>query len=247
MTISDPATYGKEVRNTLIENVAITYCSRVAGYFRGDGLIIRNSLVSDTGTEGIYVIGSSDVLLERNIIRRNNIRQLTGYYPSAVKIFNQTHRVTINVTSSPVCSCAALRSVRVAVGQKVDVARVVQNAGHVGGDKGLALAHADDHRRTEPGGNDLVRLEGREDAQRKGSGEPLDGAADGHFQRNRHAGGVGFLLHLLDQVGDDLGVGLGDELVALGGEFALQLQIILHNAVVDDDDAARAMFFFLYF
>jgi hypothetical protein len=92
--ISDPATYGKEVRNTLIENVAITYCSRVAGYFRGDGLIIRNSLVSDTGTEGIYVIGSSDVLLEKNIIRRNNIRQLTGYYPSAVKIFNQTHRVT---------------------------------------------------------------------------------------------------------------------------------------------------------
>jgi len=92
--ISDPATYGKEVTNTLIENVTITYCSRVAGYFRGDGLIIRNSLVSDTSTEGIYVIGSSDVLLERNIFRRNNIKQLTGYFPSAVKIFNQTHRVT---------------------------------------------------------------------------------------------------------------------------------------------------------
>jgi parallel beta-helix repeat protein len=92
--ISDPATYGKEVRNTLIENVTISYCSHVAGYFRGDGLIIRNSLISDTSTEGIYVIGSSDVLLERNIIRRNNIKQLTGYFPSAVKIFNQTHRVT---------------------------------------------------------------------------------------------------------------------------------------------------------
>jgi parallel beta-helix repeat protein len=92
--ISDPATYGKEVRNTLIENVTISYCSHVAGYFRGDGLIIRNSLISDTSTEGIYVIGSSDVLLERNIIRRNNIKRLTGYYPSAVKIFNQTHRVT---------------------------------------------------------------------------------------------------------------------------------------------------------
>jgi parallel beta-helix repeat protein len=92
--ISDTASYGKEVRNTLIENVTITYCSHVAGYFRGDGLIIRNSLVSDTSTEGIYVIGSSDVLLERNIIRRNNIKQLTGYFPSAVKIFNQTHRVT---------------------------------------------------------------------------------------------------------------------------------------------------------
>ena len=92
--LSDPATFGKETTGTVLENVTITYCSRVAGYFRGDGLIIRNSLVSDTGTEGIYVIGSSDVLLEKNIIRRNNVRQLTGYYPAAVKIFNQTRRVT---------------------------------------------------------------------------------------------------------------------------------------------------------
>jgi parallel beta-helix repeat protein len=92
--LSDPATFGKEVVGTLLENVTISYCSRVAGYFRGDGLVIRNSLVSDTGTEGIYVIGSSDVLLERNIVRRNNVNQLTGYYPAAVKIFNQTRRVT---------------------------------------------------------------------------------------------------------------------------------------------------------
>ena len=92
--LSDPSTFGKETTGTLLENVTITYCSRVAGYFRGDGLIIRNSLISDTGTEGIYVIGSSDVLLEKNIIRRNNIEQLTGYYPAAVKIFNQTRRVT---------------------------------------------------------------------------------------------------------------------------------------------------------
>jgi hypothetical protein len=90
---ADPATYGKEVTGTVLENVTITYCSRVAGYFRGDGLVIRNSLVSDTSTEGIYIIGSSDVLLERNIFRRNNIKQLTGYYPAGVKIFNQTHRV----------------------------------------------------------------------------------------------------------------------------------------------------------
>ncbi len=40
--------------------------------------------MSDTWTEGIYVIGSSDVLLEKNIFRRNNIEQLTGYYPAAV-------------------------------------------------------------------------------------------------------------------------------------------------------------------
>jgi hypothetical protein len=91
---ADPSTYGKEVVGTTLENVTITHCSRVAGYFRGDKLTIRQSLISDTSTEGIYVIGSSDVLLERNIFRRNNVEQITGYYPSAVKIFNQSYRVT---------------------------------------------------------------------------------------------------------------------------------------------------------
>lgn len=91
---ASPATFGKDVVGTLLENVTITYCSRVAAYLRGDGLVIRHSLVSDTSTEGIYIISSADVLLENNIFRRNNIERITGYYPSAVKIFNQTSRVT---------------------------------------------------------------------------------------------------------------------------------------------------------
>ena len=53
------------------------------------------SLISDTSTEGFHVIGSSDVLLERRIFRRNHVEQLTGYYPAAVKIFNQSHRATV--------------------------------------------------------------------------------------------------------------------------------------------------------
>jgi parallel beta-helix repeat protein len=36
------------------------------------------------------------VLLERNIFTRNNIEKITGYYPAAVKIFNQCYRVTCN-------------------------------------------------------------------------------------------------------------------------------------------------------
>ncbi len=92
---ADPATYGKQVVGTRLENVTISWCSRVGGYFRGDGLMIRNSLFSDTGTEGIYVIGSSDVLLERNIVQRNDIERITGYYVSAVKIINQTHDVVV--------------------------------------------------------------------------------------------------------------------------------------------------------
>jgi hypothetical protein len=91
---SAPGTYGREVTGTTLENVTVSFCSRVAGYFRGDGLAIRHSLFSDTSTEGVYVIGSSDVLLEKNIFRRNNVENLTGYYPAAVKIFNQSYRVT---------------------------------------------------------------------------------------------------------------------------------------------------------
>ena len=92
--LADPATFGKEVVGTTLEHVTISYCSRVAGYFHGDGLTIRHCLISDTSTEGIYIIGSADCLLERNIFRRNNVERITGYYPAAVKIFNQSYRVT---------------------------------------------------------------------------------------------------------------------------------------------------------
>ena len=91
---ADPATFGKEVVGTTLEDCTITQCSRVAGYFRGDHFTLRRCLISDTSTEGIYVIASSDCLLEKNIFARNNVEQITGYYPSAVKIFNQSYRVT---------------------------------------------------------------------------------------------------------------------------------------------------------
>lgn len=94
--VSPEAEHGKEVIGTTVENCTISFCSRVAGYFRGDHLTIRNCKISDTSTEGIYVIASSDVLLEKNIFTRNNIEQITGYYPAAVKIFNQSYRVTCN-------------------------------------------------------------------------------------------------------------------------------------------------------
>jgi len=101
---ADPATYGKDVVGTTLENVTITHCSRVAAYLRGDNLIVRNCLISDTSTEGLYILASSDCLLERNIFMRNNVEKITGYYPAAVKIFNQCHRVTCRdnlVTDQP--------------------------------------------------------------------------------------------------------------------------------------------------
>jgi len=92
--LSNEANHGKEVTGAILENCTISYCSRVAAYLRGDKLVIRNCKISDTSTEGIYILSSSDVLLEKNIFTRNNIEFITGYYPAAVKIFNQCYRVT---------------------------------------------------------------------------------------------------------------------------------------------------------
>ena len=92
--VSAEANHGKDVIGTTLEHCTITFCSRVAAYLRGDRLTLRHCKVSDTSTEGIYIIGSSDVLLEKNIFSRNNIERITGYYPAAVKIFNQSYRVT---------------------------------------------------------------------------------------------------------------------------------------------------------
>ena len=86
--------HGKDVIGTVLENCTISYSARMGGNFIGDSLVIRNCKVSDTSTEGIYIVASSDVLLEKNIFQRNNIENFQGYYPAAVKIFNQSYRVT---------------------------------------------------------------------------------------------------------------------------------------------------------
>jgi len=91
--LAAPSTFGKDVVGSTFENVTISHCSRVAGYFRGDKTVFRNCLISDTSTEGIYILASSDCLLERNIFARNNVEHIAGYFPAAVKIFNQTRRV----------------------------------------------------------------------------------------------------------------------------------------------------------
>ncbi|UCH13119.1 MAG: right-handed parallel beta-helix repeat-containing protein [Bacteroidales bacterium] len=92
--LSDEADHGKEVVGTTLEHCTISFCSRVAAFLKGDKLTIRHCKISDTSTEGIYIIASCDVLLEKNIFTRNNIERITGYYPAAVKIFNQSYRVT---------------------------------------------------------------------------------------------------------------------------------------------------------
>jgi parallel beta-helix repeat protein len=92
--VAPESEFGKDVVGTTLENCSFTYCSRVGAYLRGDRLTMIHCKVSDTRTEGMYIISSSDVLLEKNIFSRNNIEPFAGYYPAAVKIFDQSHRVT---------------------------------------------------------------------------------------------------------------------------------------------------------
>ena len=94
--ISKEEEHGKDVVGTTFENCTISYSGRVGAFMLGDKLTFKNCKVTHTGTEGIYIVASSDVLLERNIFTQNNIEDIHGYYASAVKIFNQTHRVTCN-------------------------------------------------------------------------------------------------------------------------------------------------------
>ena len=63
-------------------------------------------------------------------------------------------------------------------------------------------------------------------------------------QQQRAPDGVleAVVLHLaLDEVRDDLGVGFGDEHVALPLQLLLQIEVVLDDAVVDDDDLAGAV------
>jgi parallel beta-helix repeat protein len=92
--LSDESKHGKEVIGTILEHCEISYCSRVAARLRGDSLVLRHCKVSNTSTEGIYIEASNDALLEKNIFTKNNIERITGYFPAAVKIFNQSYRVT---------------------------------------------------------------------------------------------------------------------------------------------------------
>lgn len=91
--ISAEQEHGTDVVGTVFENCSFTKSMRIGVFSIGNDMIMRNCRIEDTNTEGLYVVASNDVLLERNIFANNNIENWTGFYPAAVKIFNQSHRV----------------------------------------------------------------------------------------------------------------------------------------------------------
>ncbi len=96
--------HGNDVVGTVFENCTFSKSLRIGVFSIGDSMVMRNCKIVDTNTEGLYVVASDDVLLERNIFANNNIERWTGFYPAAVKIFNQSHRVVCSenlITNHP--------------------------------------------------------------------------------------------------------------------------------------------------
>lgn len=92
--VADPSEFGKDVVGSMIEHCTFSYCGRVGVFMKGDNTVMRQCDVHHTVTEGVYLLASSDCLFERNKFSQNNIENIDGYYPAAVKIFNQTRRTT---------------------------------------------------------------------------------------------------------------------------------------------------------
>jgi parallel beta-helix repeat protein len=87
--------HGRDIVGTVFENCTFSNNFRIAVFAISDSLVMRNSKIKNTNNEGLYVVASVDVLFERNIFEKNNIEKWTGFYPSAVKIFNQSHRAVV--------------------------------------------------------------------------------------------------------------------------------------------------------
>ena len=109
-----------------------------------------------------------------------------------------------------------------------------EDRGDVGRDEEFAVAETDDDRRAVAHRDDLVRVVGRHQHEREQAAHVEQRAAHGVLEA--------VVLHFaLDQVRDDLGVGLGDERVPFLLELLLQVEVVLDDAVVHDDDAAGAV------
>jgi hypothetical protein len=87
--------HGSDIVGTVFENCTFSNCFRIGMFALSDSLVMRNCNVFNTNTEGVYVVASNDIILERNIFENNNIEKWTGFYPSSVKIFNQSHRAIV--------------------------------------------------------------------------------------------------------------------------------------------------------
>ena len=95
-----------------------------------------------------------------------------------------------------------------------DLAGVADERGHIAGDVHLAVADADDQRRTVAGDDDPIGVVGVHHREAVGAVDPVEHVEHGSLQRGCGRPG--------DEVGDHLGVGVGGELHAVGAQLVAQ-------------------------
>ena len=126
---------------------------------------------------------------------------------------------------------------KLAVLELDDLRGLAGERGDVGGGVGAVARLRDDQRRAATGHDDLAGGVGRDDGERPGAAEPAARDADGLEQVT--LGGT--RERVLDQMSDDLGVGVGGELVAGGKKLLAKGAVVLDDAVVDDGNAPGAV------
>ena len=115
-----------------------------------------------------------------------------------------------------------------------DIAGGVDERDDVGGNVGAGLAHADHNRGVLAGNGDYARLVGAHGGQAVGAYHVGASLAHGGHQVVRL--GIG----LLDQMREDLRIGLALKVMAAALQLLAQFGEVLDNAVVDDGDATVA-------
>ena len=156
--------------------------------------------------------------------------------------FSAVSSSQVTSITSRVTACPSASMIRAPSGSTVTIspflsprarAGLGQERGDRGGDEGLALAEADDQRALLTRCDEAVGVLGVHGDEGVMAAELAEGGAD-------RVGQVAAVV-LLDQVGDDLGVGLGAESVALGHELAPQLRVVLDDPVEHDVDLVDAV------
>ena len=112
-------------------------------------------------------------------------------------------------------------------------ARLLEEGRNRRGEERLALAEADDKRALLTSADEDLGVVGVHRDEGVVTAQVGEGGAHGEGQ-------VAFVV-TLDQVGDDLGIGLGAEDVAISGQLAAQLGVVLDDPVEDDVNVVCAV------
>ena len=129
--------------------------------------------------------------------------------------------------------CAPAEHHHLAVVEEDHLAGEGQEGRDVRGDQAGVRGHAHDQRAVVAGRHELIRGPGPEHADGIRALDP--------GERGAHRGDQVAVEAVLDQMGDDLGVGLRGEHVAPGHEFAAQGAVVLDDAVVHHHQVAGAV------